>query len=339
MPAARDWVDHYGVPVRIYSKHQSGVRNNLIYALRVGGMLFRERKKYQFVYFLMQGLHLAVGLPVAWLLKKPVLVKIAGSGEVSRMHKSPIGRTELCWINRWARRILILNEGMRQEAIDYGLAPERLFLMPNPVDTNEFSPATTDENHELRERFRMPQTAPVVMYSGRLAAEKSLPILIHAFSSVLRVVPEAVLVLVGDGPARAALSKLADKMGLNEQNIRFTGRVDPRDVSSWLKIATVFALVSPSEGFPCALEEAMSTGVASVVTDIPGNRQLVQNGVEGILVPVGDAQKIAESILRLIRNNELRRDLGRNAREHIVQNYSTQHVVKLYESVFEAVLM
>jgi glycosyltransferase involved in cell wall biosynthesis len=336
MPAARDWVDPQGVPVRIYAGHQAGVYNNVSYALHVAGMLLRERSNYQFVYFLMQGLHWAVGLPLAWLLKKPVVVKIAGSGEVGRMHKSPIGRMELRWINRWARRILILNEGMRQEAIDYGLSPQRLFLMPNPVDTNEFSPATTDQNRQLRERFHIPQTAPVVMYSGRLAAEKSLPTLLEAFALVLRTVPDTVLVLVGDGPVRSALSELASKLGLNQQNIRFTGRVEPQDVPSWLKIATVFTLVSPSEGFPCALEEAMSTGVASVVTDIPGNRQLVQDGLEGILVPVGDTQKIAEAISLLIQNNGLRQDLGRKAREQIVENYSTQRVVELYESVFQA---
>ena len=301
-------------------------------------MLIRERKNYQFVYFLMQGFHLAVGLPVARLLKKPILMKIAGSGEVPRMYKSRIGRQELRWLKRWAKKILILNEGMRQEAIDHGISSEHLLLMPNPVDTNEFSPGTPAEQRELREQFGIPETASVVLYSGRLAPEKALPTLLDAFARVVKVVPNALLVLVGDGAVRVALVEQAKQLGLGESHIRFTGRVDPQDVPRWLKIATIFTLVSPSEGFPCALEEAMSTGIASVATDIPGNRQLVEDGLQSILTPVGDTKKIAESMVALLQDTPLRHRLGRAARMHIMENYSTQHIVELYEALFEAVL-
>ena len=104
MPSLQDWIDPQGVPVRIYAHRKDGALKNIIYALRVAGMLIRERNNYQFVYFLMPGLHLAVGLPVARLLKKPILAKIAGSGEVPGMSKSRIGRQELRWLNRWAKR-------------------------------------------------------------------------------------------------------------------------------------------------------------------------------------------------------------------------------------------
>ncbi|MGB2635574.1 MAG: glycosyltransferase family 4 protein [Candidatus Acidiferrum sp.] len=339
MPPVQDWIDPQGVPVRIYARRPDGTLKNVIYALRVAGMLVRERENYQFVYFLMQGLHLAVGLPVARLLKKPILMKIAGSGEVPRMSKSRIGRQELAWLKRWAKKILILNEGMRQEAIDYGVSPEQLLLMPNPVDTNEFSPASREEEQQLRDRFEIPQTAPVVMYSGRLAPEKGLPTLLDAFAQVRRTVPDAILVLVGDGSARPALAEQAKQLGLSERNVRFTGRVNPQDVSQWLKIATLFTLVSPSEGFPCALEEAMSTGLASVATDIPGNRQLVTNGVHSILTAVGDTRKIADSIVLLLHDPVLRRHLSQAAREHILEHYSTERVVNLYEDVFKAIML
>jgi glycosyltransferase involved in cell wall biosynthesis len=338
MPPVQDWIDPQGVPVRIYARSREGTFKNVVYALRVAEMLIRERKNYQFVYFLMQGLHLAVGLPVARLLKKPILLKISGSGEVPRMYKSRIGRHELRWLNRWARKILILNEGMRQEAIDHGISPEHLLLMPNPVDTNEFSPARPDEQRQLRERFGIPQTAPVVMYSGRLAPEKALPTLLNAFALVVKTVPDALLVLVGDGAVRVALIEQARQLGLSDWNIRFTGRVDPQHVSQWLKIATVFTLVSPAEGFPCALEEAMSTGLASVATDIPGNRQLVEDGLHSILTPVGDTKILAESIVLLLQDTTLRQRMGQAARDHIMGNYSTQHIVDRYEAVFKAIL-
>jgi glycosyltransferase involved in cell wall biosynthesis len=338
MPPFQDWIDPRGVPVRIYARRPEGTLKNIIYALRVTEMLIRERKNYQFVYFLMQGLHLAVSLPVARLLKKPILMKISGSGIATEIYKSRIGRQELRWLNRWARKILILNEGMRPEAIKCGISPEKLQLMPNPVDTDEFSPGNDEEQHQLHERFGIPQTALVVMYSGRLAPEKALPTLLKAFALVVKTVPDALLVLVGDGAVRIALIEQAKQLGLSEKNIRFTGRVDPQEVSQWLKIATVFTLVSPAEGFPCALEEAMSVGIASIATDIPGNCQLVEDGLHAILTPVGDTEKIAESIVLLLTNAPLRRRLGRAAREHILGKYSTQHIVELYEAVFKAIL-
>src|SRR5271156_5648778 len=78
MPPHRDWVDPKGVPVRIYAERWKGAMKDIVFALRVAGMLIRERNDYEVVYFLMQGLHLAAGLPVAKALGKPVVMKIAG---------------------------------------------------------------------------------------------------------------------------------------------------------------------------------------------------------------------------------------------------------------------
>jgi len=339
MPPFHDWIDPQGVPVRMYAGRWEGTLRDVVFALRVAMMMIWERRNYQFVYFLMQGLHLAVGLPVARLFKKPILMKIAGSGVVPTVYRSRIGRQELHWLSRWAKRILILNEDMRQEAIDHGISPNQLVWMPNPVDTKEFSPATRDEQRELRATLGIPQTALVVLYSGRLASEKALPTLLSAFALVVKEVPDALLVFVGDGSVRLALVEQAKQLGLNEKTVRFAGRVDPQAVCLWLKIATVFALVSPSEGFPCALEEAMSAALPSVVSDIPANRQLVTDGSHGILIPVGAVDKIAEAIVRLLQDAPLRRRMGAAAREHIVANYSTSHIVDRYEVLFREVLM
>jgi glycosyltransferase involved in cell wall biosynthesis len=337
MPPAQKWVDPEGVPVCIYAHRHDGLLKNVIYAFRVSQTLVRERKNYQFVYFLMPGLHVALGLVIARLVGKPILVKISGSGEVVRMHKSRIGRLQLSWMNRWARKILILNEGMRQEAIDHGILAKHLFMMPNPVDTDEFSPASPSERGRLRNRLGISQDVPVVVYSGRLAPEKALPVLLDAISLVVKVIPNTVLILVGDGSDRPALAAYAEQIGMLGHNIRFVGRVDPKDIPSWLRIATVFANASPFEGFPCALAEAMSTGLASVVTDIPGNRQLVQDGVNSILAPAGDARKIADSILFLIEDANIRDRMGKSARECIVKNYSTQCITDLYEALFNEI--
>jgi len=230
--------------------------------------------------------------------------------------------------------VMILNEGMREEAMMHGFSPERLYWMPNPVDTDEFAPASQRERLDLRSRFGIPTTARVILYCGRLAPVKALPSLLDAFAVVSREIPEALLVIVGDGVLRNELEMRVSLLGLAEKSVRFTGFVDPNEVFSWLKIADIFTLVSFSEGFPCSLAEAMSTGIPCVVSDIPGNRQLIENGEQGLLVPVGDSNAIAGAILNVLRDVELSLRMGQAARQNIRDNYSTMSVVVRYESIF-----
>jgi glycosyltransferase involved in cell wall biosynthesis len=338
MPALRDWIDPEGVPVRIYAGRWQGWMRDFVFGLRVAAMLLWERRQYQVVYFLMQGFHLLVGLPAARLAGKPIVMKFGGSGVIPLMTRSTAGRLELRWLRQWAKRIMILNEGMRQEALDEGFPPERIYWMPNPVDTGKFAPCGPAARLEHRARFGLPAYAPVALYCGRLAPEKALPSLIDAFAILVRRIPEAILVLVGDGPLRAPLTEQAASLQIPEKNIRFAGRVAPDDVPIWLQIADVFTLVSPSEGFPCALAEAMSAGLPSVVSDIIGNRQLIESGKHGLLVPVGDPQAISDALTQVLENNPLRASMGEASRTRVLENYSTSKIADRYEELFQSAL-
>ena len=334
MPPVRDWVDPAGVPVRIYAARWNGAVKDIVFALRVAGMLVRSRRNYQLVYFLMQGLHLAAGLPVARFLHKPILMKVGGSGVIPTMTKSRSGRLELGWLRKWAYRVMILNDGMREEGIQEGFRTDQMYWMPNPVNTDEFAPSTPARRGELRARFGLPAEAPVVLYLGRLAPEKALHHLIDAFSRVLIRAPQAVLVLVGDGVVRQDLEAQVRRLGLPPESVRFAGMVKPAEVPAWLQAADVYALVSFSEGFSCALLEAMSVGLPSVVTDIPANRQLIDDGQQGFLAPAGDSAAIGDSILRLVENAHARQQMGSAARQRVLDNYSLDKIADRYEGLF-----
>lgn len=332
MPSVRRWTDPAGVPVRLYAASWSGVMKDVMFALAVACLLIRERRNYQTVYFLMQGLHLAAGLPVARFLGKTILMKVGGSGVVPGMARTPTGRLELRWLRKWATRVMILNEGMRAEALAARLPADKLVWMPNPVDTERFSPATGVERSRLRAQHDLPPDAFVIIYTGRLAPEKSLHLLLDAFAIVYRQRARAYLVLVGDGPMRATLEQQSRRQGFQD-NTRFVGSVDPSQVPGWLQMADVFALVSLSEGFPCALVEAMSVGLASVVSDIPANQQLVQSEKHGLLPPAGDVPSTAEALMRLLDDHELRSRLGAEARLTVKARYAIDRVLERYESM------
>ncbi|MCU1337780.1 MAG: hypothetical protein JWO19_3361 [Bryobacterales bacterium] len=338
MPAVRYWVDPAGVPVRILTRSSRGRWRDLFFAMEVAWALWRDRNRYNVVYFLMQGLHLATGLPVARGLGKPIVMKISGSGIIPLMVNSRVGRLELKWLANWASRVMLLNEGMFEEAIASGLPREKLFWMPNPVDADEFQPARQNEIAPWRERHGIPPQSTVAIYVGRLSHEKGLTHLLRGFARAAASVPGAMLVLVGDGLQRGELEALAKELGLGPGQIRFIGRVDLQEVASWLRASDLFTLLSPNEGLSCALLEGMASGLASVVSDIPANRQLIVNHVHGLTVPFDDEAAASEAFLQLLCNAELRKRMGEAARSRVIANYSTSRVVERYETLLSEVM-
>lgn len=333
MPAQRRWIDPCGVPVSIIGIGWTAKWQPRIFALGVAWFLWRWRHRYQLVYFLMQGLHLAVGLPVTRWLHKPVIMKISGSAIIPRMQKCWLGRLELRWLRGWAKRVMLLNDGMKEEALHAGLDPKQLLWMPNPVNIDEFRPAKESDRVCLRKQFQL--KGPTVVYVGRLAPEKELGSLIKGFAQAAVAFPDASLVLVGDGPCRTDLEAQARQLEIDFR-VRFVGRTSK--VRHWLQACDVFALVSSIEGFSCALSEAMACGLASVVSDIAGNQQLIEPEVHGLRVPVRDENAIARSLRRLLADPALRTCMGTEARRRIVNNYSTAQVIDRYQALFSEVL-
>jgi glycosyltransferase involved in cell wall biosynthesis len=336
MPAVHRWTDPLGVPVRIYGMRGSRLWRDRVFAAAVAWTLFKERHNYQVAYFLMQGLHLAAGLPVAKWLKKPIVMKISGSNIVTLMQQFRLGRLELKWLRKWARRIMILNDGIAREALEAGLRKEQLFWMPNPVDVAKFSPPSATERRELRAAAGIDRQT-VVVYVGRLAPEKDLPCLLDAFARLASSGRDALLVLVGDGPDRGALEEKSAALGISAR-VRFTGMLAAEDVIAWLRAADIFALVSEFEGFPCSLVEAMAAGLPSVVSDIPGNTQLVESGVQGFTAPRGQSAAIAGALDRLFADPGLRAQMGAAARQHVVDRYAVDYVIDRYETLFAEAL-
>jgi glycosyltransferase involved in cell wall biosynthesis len=334
MPSVGEWIDPCGLRVRIYGGGGSTRWRDIVYALGVAWTLFKERHDYEVVYFLMSGLHLATGLPVARLLGKPIVMKFSCSSLVVGMRASWLGRLELSFLRRWASRILVLNPGMVEEALEVGFDENRIGWMPNPVDTDHFHPGAREQRVQLRRELNLSPDTPVAVFVGRLDPQKELPWLIGAFAKVVREVPDAVLVLVGDGSLRVQLGELVASLNL-DRNVIFTGRLDSAGVLKWLQAGDVFTLISAIEGLPCSLIEAMSAGLPAVVSDIPAHTQLVESEVDGMVTKLGDQDSIARGLIRLLRDPSARERMGAAARERMLAQFSTPKVVDHYETLFE----
>ena len=337
MPELAHWTDPLGVPVRLFGRFWPLRLRGYVYALGVACTLLRRRRDYQIVYFLMQGLQLAVGLPLARFLGKPVMMKLSGSRAIPAMRTFWLGRRELRMLRTLAQQVLVLNPDMSQDAVEAGIDSRQLRWMPNPVDTAEFSPCSPEQRARLRAELGIPPVAKVVVFTGRFSPEKNLPSLLGAFAQAVRSEPEALLVLVGDGPERPALESQAAELGLTDC-IRFTGQQTSEEVRRWLQSSDIFVLVSSHEGFSCSLAEAMSSGLPCVVSDIPGNAQLIDPDVHGLYAKPGHVASAAGALAKLLRDRPLRARLGGAARQRILDHYSTDKVLDRYEALFMELL-
>jgi glycosyltransferase involved in cell wall biosynthesis len=333
MPDVSRWTDSAGVPVRIFARRQTGRLRDTGFALAVAWTLIKERRNYQLVYFLMQGLHLATGLTVARALGKPAVMKFSGSGLITMLRDSWLGRLELRWLQKWARRVMILNQGMVDEATSAGFDSRQLLWMPNPVETGEFAPCGPARRQELRTQWEIPSSALVTLFVGRLAPEKELGSLVGGFAAAAARVPGALLVFVGDGPSRREAEEQVRNLGIFSL-VRFTGRLPVNEVLQWMQLSDIFALVSSNEGFPCSLVEAMSVGLPSVVSSIPANAQLIESGVHGLHSATCDQASIADCLVRLLTDPTARARMGEAARCRAIENYSTDKVLDRYEALF-----
>jgi glycosyltransferase involved in cell wall biosynthesis len=337
MPALSRWTDDCGIPVRTFGGSVPARIRGHVFALRVAWTLLAESRRYDLIYFLMPGLQVALGTLAARLLRKPFMMKFSGSNEIRRLKNSPVGRVQLRFLDLWSGAIMVLNPGMMVEAAECGLRASKLLWMPNPVDLEEFCPLAPQARSALRARLHISEQSEVVLFVGRLAPEKELVSLVRGFATVAALRPLATLVLVGDGPCREEVQSAAGALA-EDGRIRFTGAVASSAVHEWVQIADVFTLVSSLEGLPVSLIEAMATGLPVVVSDIPANRQLVDQGVEGMVVETRNEDAIGSALGALLDNSETRRHMGEAARARIGDRFSTVRVTVLYETLFARLL-
>ncbi len=174
------------------------------------------------------------------------------------------------------------------------------------VNTELFSPS--DEKASLRWRLGLQPQSFVVIFVGRLESDKGCDDLVEAWEPVVRETPGAVLVLVGEG-------QLPNKLCAFSQSVRCCGRKPEAEVALWMQASDILVLPSRNEGLPNVVLEAMACGLPVVATPVGGIPEAVVDGETGLLVPVGDRQALASSILALAENRDLRRSMGEAGRK------------------------
>lgn len=220
----------------------------------------------------------------------------------------------------------------RDDAVALGVVPAaKARVVPNGIRLDRFAPRTGHMHAQLCATLGVADTAQVVGTVGRLVPIKDQACLLRAFAEVRRGRVDAELVLVGDGPERAALQQLAQQHGI-AAHVHFLG--DRGDVPGLLQGFDVFVLSSLSEAYSLALLEASAAALPIVATDVGGNREIVQVGSTGKLVPARDAAALAQAMLALLRDPATRLTFGTAARRWVETHGTLAAMAARYAALY-----
>jgi sugar transferase (PEP-CTERM/EpsH1 system associated) len=202
----------------------------------------------------------------------------------------------------------------------------KLHVVRNGIETDRFH-ADSDAGL-VRHSLGIPAGAPVIGTVGRLSEVKRQDLLIRAFRLVLGSVPDAHLLIVGDGPWMGNLGELVAGLGLADR-VHFAGyQARPE---CYLQVMNVFALTSSSEGMPLAVLEAWAAGVPVVATRVGGLPELIDDGRTGVLVGFGETDALARVFCNLISDRQLRSRLGDAGRKEVEARFSLKQMADEYQ--------
>jgi glycosyltransferase involved in cell wall biosynthesis len=212
------------------------------------------------------------------------------------------------------------HEDSRASLVEHGIPADRIRILPNGVPTPE-----------VRAKVDVNQNVLLVANLEQGSHQKAFDVLIGAWPDVVKRCPGARLVIVGSGDA-APWKDLASSLGCNG-SIQFEGYCD--NPGKYYQQAALFAMPSRVEGLSNALLEAQSWGVPAIVSDIAGNRAVIREGENGLIVPVGNAAALSDAIVNLLIDADARKHMGLAARNRIEQMFSVDVVSRKLESIYE----
>lgn len=236
---------------------------------------------------------------------------------------------------KWSHTIVCCSEAVRRSVSSrIGGDTARYAIIPFGVDPRQFSTADVATRRELG----LKEGGPVIGTICRLVEpKKGLSVLLAAIANLKQVrgTPGCQLLIVGDGPARAMLQELSERLGIAPWVV-FSGT--RRDIPRVLPVMHAFVLPSLYEGFGISILEAMAAGRPVIATSVGGIPEFVTHDVTGLLVEPDNVTALAGAIKKVLESSEQARRMGLKGQEHVKRKYGIAMVVRQHEQVYEACL-
>jgi glycosyltransferase involved in cell wall biosynthesis len=267
---------------------------------------------------------------LAWLLRVPIVVYQRGAEWHSRTSRALARMVTLYMAN---------SEATKQDLVELGVAPRRIRVIYPPVDLERFNP-TVDASRQ-RAALGLGSSEPSFGIFGTLLEWKGHRVFLRAVRLVMDQIPDVRVLVVGEAPEgrqayRDELLQLARELGVADRVVFAGFREDVAELMQLLRVV-VHASVTP-EPFGRVIAEAMAMGKPVVATDAGGPREIIEDGVNGYLVPAGQAEAMARAIVRLLTDGAHAAAIGRRARETAEARFSAGTHARLVEQVYAELL-
>jgi len=279
-----------------------------------------------------------IGVILGWLVRIPV--------RVATQHTSLSYFPQWFWrlaglvMNlRCTSKIIAVSDETKQFCTSHmKVREDKVVVVRNGVDVEEYNPhkVSSSIQDNLRKSIGLSDGDPLILTVARLVPEKGHSYLLEAAAQVVKQRPDARFVFIGEGPLRSVLEEHARSLHLQDY-IRFLGLRE--DVAELLSITSVFVLPAiANEAMPLSVLEAMASEVPVVVTAVGGVKEVIENGVSGLIVPPANSNELARSILKLLNDQHLSRVMGQNARERVMRELGWENTFAQYEVIYDSLL-
>ncbi|MGY4706902.1 glycosyltransferase family 4 protein [Candidatus Bipolaricaulota sp. J31] len=266
----------------------------------------------------------------ARLIGTPVIFR--GEGDLLRpisRRKQVVKKILLRWLFKRVDAVLYSCTANADYYRFYGVPKQKMFFAPSAVDNTFFQEQARHlkpERCKIKQELGIPCSLPVILTASKLIRRKRPLDVLRAFE---KVQDKGVLVFVGDGPERKKLEKFVESRHI--RNVYFAGFINQSEISRFYAIADIFVLASEWDPSPKALQEVMNFAVAVILSDRVGTAfDLVKEGENGFIYPVGNVEILSEHLTQLLENPELRESMGKKSLE-IVSEWN-------YEGTFRGIL-
>jgi len=262
--------------------------------------------------------------PLQWMVPA---ARLAGIPVLGHIHTRYLRRSRYVLLCHAADLIVGVSRRTIAPFLDDGMAEARVRVVHNGIDTRRLG----GQGEDLRARFGIGREVLLLLSVGALIPLKAHDVLLHALASLPPSDPAPRLLIVGDGPSRGDLERLAAALGLADR-VQFLGRL--ADPSSAYRAADLFVLPSRQEGFPLVVLEAGWFGLARIATDVGGVPEAVRHGETGLIVPPDDVRALAEAIARLGADAQMRRRFGEAARAEVIARFTLTRMVDTFQDLY-----
>lgn len=222
------------------------------------------------------------------------------------------------WAFSLADKVLVVSSPLRQQLIDMGVPKEKILLQPNGADPLKFNPESFDPK-EMRDKFDL-HGKVVVGWTGILRKWHDLGLLVEVIEGVKNIYPDVRLLLIGDGPERTSLERLAKHKGV-ENEVIFVGRVPHGDIPLYLSVIDIAVASGDLSNYasPMKILEYMAMRKPVLAPRMKNIEDILSDKEDGLLFTPGDSKEFKEKLLQLIRDESLRLRLGKAGREKVVK--------------------